>query len=235
MAKQDALFTSGRLGNVIFYRWKGIGCARMAPGRVRQTKATKQSAKDFGRAVKLSSLLRGSLSPALPNYRSREIMYKFNAALLGWLRQEKTIEEHIPFAGLELNDKSALRSRVKKELLVDFQTKGKVLITLPGLKIPNDIAAPSNTSLIRMDIAVAGCMLNFPQHTDAAAAIIEIPYKAGWMPAITKELKFNCKAGSINLVVASVHYIAKKDGQQKEIFDDRWTPAAIVAAVVGSL
>ena len=86
-----------------------------------------------------------------------------------------------------------------------------------------------------MNIAVAGCMLDFPRHTDAAAAIIEIPYKEGWMPAITKELRFNCKAGSINIVVASLHYIAKKDGQQKEIADDRWTPAAIVAAMIGSL
>lgn len=235
MAKHDALFTSGRIGNVIFYRWKGIGCARVRPGRVRQTKATKQSAKDFGRAVTLSSFLRSSLSPGLRNYRSREIMYKINAALLGWLRQEKPLEAYIPFVGLELNDKSAFGSRLKKELLIDFQTKGKLLATLPRLKIPDDITAPSNTSLIRVDIAVAGCMLNLPRHTDAAAANIEIPYKDGWMPAITKELKFECKAGSINIVVASLHYLTKKDGQVKEIADDRWAPAAIVAAAVGPL
>ena len=232
MAKQSAVFNRGRIGNVIFYQWKGIGCARTVPRRVKQTKATKQSAKYFGSAARLSKSLRSSLSPALHNFNKRQVMYKMNAALLNWIRQEKPIEGNISFVGLEFNDKSEFSSRFKKELLVDFDTKGKVIITVPRLKIPNDIVAPSYTSSVRLNIAAAGSMLDLHQLADAASVSIEVPYKDGWMDTIKKELKFNCKAGSINVVVVSLHYIAKKDRLEKEILDVRWTPATIVAAVV---
>ena len=157
-------------------------------------------------------------------------MYKMNAAILNWIREEKPVEGNISFVGLEFNDKSQFSSRFKKELVVDFDTKGKVIITVPRLKIPNDIVAPSYTSSVRLDIAAAGSMLDLPRFTDAASVSIEIPYKEGWMDTIKKELKFSCKAGSINIVVVSLHYIAKKDRLEKVIVDDRWTPATIVAA-----
>src|SRR6185436_3833372 len=157
--------------------------------------------------------------------------YKMNAGLLGWLRQ-KPKEEHISFVGLEFNKKSAFSSRFRKQLLVDFNTKGKVMIAVPQLKIPEDIIAPAYTSSLRLDIAVAGCMLKLPQHSDLASTSIEIPYRDS-VATIKEELKFNCKPDSINVVAVSLHYLTKKDGTEKEIVDDRWTPASIVAAVVG--
>ena len=231
MAKHEPILPRGRVGNIILYSWKGISCARTLPSRVKQTKATKQSAKDFGRAVKLSKLLRESLSHALPNYTSREIMYKMNAALLNWLRQQKPIEEDISFVGLEFNDKSPFSARFRKQLVVDFDTKGKVIIKVPRLKIPDDIIAPAHTSSIRLNIAIAGCMLNLSQSTDLASATIKMPSNDS-VAAIKEEMKFTCKPGSINVVAVSLHYITKKDGREKEIIDERWTPASIVAAVV---
>lgn len=155
-----------------------------------------------------------------------------NAALLSWLRQSTPIEENISFVGLELNDKSSFNSKFRKSLLIDFGTKGTVMITVPALKIPNDIVAPLNTSSVRLDVAVAGTMLGLPQNTDIAAVSIEIPHKDGWVNAITKELKFECKAGSLNVVAVSLHYITGKSGRVSEITDERWTPATIAAAVV---
>src|SRR5215470_17450232 len=125
MAKQDGVFTNGRVGNLIYYRWRGIPCVRTVPDRVRQTKATRQSAKVFGRAVELSKGIRSFLSPCLPNYKGKEVMYTMNAALLSWLRQEKP-EEHISFVGLEFNEKSTMTSKLKQQPLVDFSKKGKV-------------------------------------------------------------------------------------------------------------
>src|SRR5262245_507756 len=106
MAKQEMAFANGRIGNIVFYRRNGIGYARIAPGRYKQSRATKQSAKDFGRAVQLSKSIRSLISTALPNYRSQKTMHQMNAALLKWLRQENPIEEDISFVGLEFNDKS---------------------------------------------------------------------------------------------------------------------------------
>jgi len=231
MARQHGTTMRGRIGNIIFYQWKGTGYAKGAPHRVKQSMRTRQSAKDFGHAVQLSRYLRVSLLYALPNYKSRGIMYKMNAALLSWLRQPAPIEENISFVGLELNDKSLFSSKFRKALLIDFSAKGKLIITVPALKIPNDIVAPSNTASVRLDFAVAGTMLRWPQNMGSSAASIEIPYNDGWMDAITKELEFDCKEGALNVVAVSLHYTCKF-GRVREITDERWTPAAIVAAVM---
>jgi hypothetical protein len=232
MARQEAFITRGRLGNLIFYQRKGNGYVRQAPRRVKQTMATRQSAKDFGHAVQLSKYLRFLLRPALTNWKSREIMYKMNAGLLSWLRQQTPIEDNISFIGLEFNEKSAFKSKFRKELLIDFSVEGKVIITIPALKIPNDIVAPFNTSLIRLDFAVGGSRLQFSQNTAFAAAAIEIPYKDGWTDTITKELDFHCQPDTINVVAVSLHYTTGNGGWAKENVDERWTPATIVAAVV---
>jgi hypothetical protein len=232
MANQDALFTSGRIGNVIFYRVNGKGYARTAPRKYKQSKGTKQSAKDFGHVAQLSKILRKSLSPTLPNYSNRETMYKMSAALRKWLNEGKSLEETIAIEKPEFNDKALFGERFKKELLIDFNTRGKVIITVPRLKIPDDIDAPPNTLYIRLDIAVAGCMLELPAATDAASASIKINYKEGRMDAIQEELKFKCKAGSINVVASSLHYFTRQDGREQENVDDRWTPVAIVAGTI---
>ena len=203
---------------------------RTVPDRVRQTKATRQSAKVFGRAVELSKGIRSFLSPCLPNYKGKEVMYTMNAALLSWLRQEKP-EEHISFVGLEFNEKSTMTSKLKQQPLVDFSKKGKVIISFPQLKIPEDIVAPSNTTSVRMDIAAVGFMFSeLFQPTALAKANVEIAYKKGLLPVVKKELAFNCKPGSLNIVAMSLHYITSKYSDVKEITDDRWMPAAIIAA-----
>jgi hypothetical protein len=231
MARQHGIAARGRIGNIIFYQWKGTGYAKGAPHRVRQSMRTRQSAKDFGHAVQLSKYLRVMLRYAFPNHKSRQIMYKMNSALLSWLRQPPPIEENISFVGLELNDKSVFSSKFRKGPLIDFSTKGKVIITVPALKIPNDIVAPSNTESVRLDFAVAGTMLRLPRNIDGAAASIEIPYNDGWIDTITKEMKFDCNEGALNVVAVSLHYTCKF-GREREITDERWTPATIVAAVV---
>jgi hypothetical protein len=230
MAKRDAAFTSGRVGNLIYYQWKGIPCVRTIPYKVRQTKATRQSAKNFGRAVKLSQGLRGYLSPCLPNYKSKAVMHTMNAALLTWLRQEKP-EENISFVGLEFNEKSTLTSKLKQQPIVDFSKKGKILISFPRLKIPDDLLAPSNTTSVRMDIAAVGFIFSeLFQPTAFAKASVEIPYKKGLLPAVKGELAFNFKPGSLNVIAMSLHYITSKYSVVKEIADERWTPSAIIAA-----
>ena len=231
MAKQDGGYTNGRIGNLIYYKWRGIPCIRTVPDRVKQTKATKQSAKDFGRAVQLSRCLRTFLSPCLPDYKSKPVMYAMNAALLSWFRQEKAIAEHISFVGVEFNEKSTLASKFRQQPGVDFSKKGKIVISFPELRIPEDIVAPSNTTSVRIAFAAVGCM--FPQlfPTGLASDSIEIPYKGGLLPAMKKELAF--KPGSLNVVAMSLRYTTSKNSEVNEVTDKHWRPAAIIAAQMG--
>ncbi len=49
---------SGRMGNVILYDSNGVQYARSMPVDVKQTDATKESAKEFGKAARIGKLLR---------------------------------------------------------------------------------------------------------------------------------------------------------------------------------
>jgi hypothetical protein len=72
----------------------------------------------------------------------------------------------------------------------------------------------------------------FPQFqvTEVASGSIEIPYKEASLPAMKKELAFNCKPGSLNVIAMSLRYKTSKNSEVNEITDQRWMPAAIIAA-----
>jgi len=226
MAKQDGAYTNGRIGNLIYYKWRGIPCVRSVPDRVKQTKATKQSAKHFGRAVQLSRCLRAYLSPCLPDHKSKPVMYAMNAALMSWFRQEQPMAEHISFVGVEFNEKSTLASKFRQQPAVDFSKNGKIVISFPELRIPEDIVAPSNTTSVRIGLAAVGCMFPGFNPTGVTSESIEIPYKQGALPAMKKELA--CKPGSLNVVAMCLRY--KTKNSEMEITEQRWMPAAIIAA-----
>jgi hypothetical protein len=74
MAKPTHIVLNGKLGNLVFYEFRGVPCTRTLPSKVRQTKATKKSARLFGRATSLSAALRGGLGNFLPQDKGRRIM-----------------------------------------------------------------------------------------------------------------------------------------------------------------
>ena len=201
---------------------------RTVADRVRQTKATKQSAKDFGRAVQLSRILRGYLSPCLPDYKSKPTMHTMNAALLSWFRQEKPLEEHISFVGLEFNEKSTLTSKFRQQPEVDFSQKGKIVVSFPGLRIPEDIVAPPHTTSVQIKIGVVCFVFSAFNASGFGSDSIEIPYKAS-LPPMKKEVMLKGKLGDLNVVAMSLRYTTSQYSDVNEITDPKWMPAAIIA------
>src|SRR5665213_3254549 len=77
MGKQTNIKLRGTVENIIYYQWKGIHCIRTVPARVRQTKATKKAATDFGMAVKSSAVARSMFSKLMPQQPAgRSVIYK---------------------------------------------------------------------------------------------------------------------------------------------------------------
>src|SRR6185369_275712 len=181
MARQQTIFVTGKINNLVFYKWKDLHCVRSMPLRVKQTKATKQSAKDFGRAAKLSRILRNAFSPLLPDYKNRKMTYRLNASLLHWLRQKKSLK-NISFIGFEFDRESELSSHCRQPFATSFSEKGKIIVTIPRLSIPQDILAPPDTKLLRLRIVAAGCSFDDLGITDHCSTIVELPFENGVMP-----------------------------------------------------
>ena len=134
MARQFHHLVSGKIGPVVFYVKNGVGYARTQPWKVKQTKATKESAILFGKSRTIGRLLRGQIAAFLPDLKNNTIKHRFDNAVLQWLRSGDMADryEKVPcINGHEFNQKSELDGRFKKPFDVDFSQKEKIHLTIP--------------------------------------------------------------------------------------------------------
>jgi len=87
MAKAPDLGFTGRVGNLIFYNVNGNKYVRTMPSKVRQTKATKAKASEFGKASTLGSLIRSQMLPIVANPKDLKMQTRLVSAVYQWLLQ----------------------------------------------------------------------------------------------------------------------------------------------------
>lgn len=232
MAKLTKIFVSGSIGNVTFYEFRGKPCAKIKPSRVRQTDATKESAKLFGKACAMSAVLRSRLNKMLPDPKDKKMMYALNNALLQWMRKPLpagpliTKLRHIH--KLPLNEEAELKHRMPVEMNVDWQTPGKVIVSIPSVVPKNEIRAPKHTVAIKITMTVTGCRIDKPTEKLAGhTSTIEMVYNDTRVPAAQIELPFTVEPGIINIVAASVKYFI---GDEEEVMVRHWRPAEVIGS-----
>jgi len=240
MARQFKTFVTGAIGPVIFYEWRGIPCARAKPTKVKQTKATKARAKEFGRAVRYSRLLRERLSISIPSYKDKPMMYRLNNALLQWVRtsdgDKALLAKNISaLNGFEFYEDSELNKKLKVKAGVDFEDDKKIIVNIPALIPTSDIMAPKDTKTVEWTIGVARCKTNdlSEQGNDPVPYFktkFEMDYSATAVKAQKIEIPFTSIATDIVLVVISLRYNVQKGLNLIQSRDKKWLPAAIVGA-----
>jgi len=231
MAKREPMLVTGKVGNVIFYTWKGIPCVRSVPRRVRQTKATKQSAKHFGHAVELSQFVRVAFKEVIGNYKDRAIMLRLNTALFHWLRQEKPQRE-LSFVGFEFDPESELKFKFQKTLECEVGDNGIVKVTIPAFKIPADIVFPTGAERLQFTIGIVSCDLAHSAILDYNQGKIEIPLQTGETRSKKVELRLTPKGKTINMVAAGLRYLTKEGDEVLRSRGRASRSAAIICAWV---
>src|SRR5690349_7591902 len=93
MGRAKNLLATGKVGNLVFYEYRGKECCRTAPGTVKQTAGMKRNSSRFGLAAQASSYLRAYLEPMMHDAKDKIMLYGFNAAINKWLR-EFQVNEH---------------------------------------------------------------------------------------------------------------------------------------------
>jgi hypothetical protein len=229
MAKQELIFPTGKVGPVIYYKWKGILCVRAAPKRVKQTQATKRSAEHFGKAVRLSQTVRIAFQQVIGNCKDSAIKLRFNTALFHWFRQKKPLEQ-VSFVGFEFNPESELNLQLRKKLKCEVAENGTVRLIIPALTIPDDILFPKGTQLLQFNIAAVGCDLNYLSAVSGDQARIEIPFETGRVSSKTVNLRLELKRNTINIVGVGLRYFGKQQGELVELGVPDWRSAAIIDA-----
>jgi hypothetical protein len=235
MAKQNKTYVSGRVGNIIFYESQGQHLARVRPDRVKQTKATKASAKDFGRAVRWSKEIRDLLSPL---YKDNKLMYRMNTALLKWIRQTgddkelgaRNIQELV---SLQLNEEVPPGKRIKFEPLVDMKTAGKIFVTIPALRPAKDFSTPKDTRKIEIALVAVRCntdtkMSNRSQPIEQSKTTLEIDPKSNLVAEQQLEMALDTIPGDIIILVMGLNYYTGTSKNPFPTRDERWKPGMIV-------
>lgn len=155
----------GTVGNIVTYKLRGKDVVRSLPGEIRQTKATKASAKDFGKIKKLSSFLRWGLGNVLSTYKSMPVMHMMDKAVRRWYHEfyrkpELADMDTSYFSDLEL--KPGVTPFVKDLLRVEpvvVWSENKVELQFPALS-KEDLKYHAAVTAISFCFKVSGGLIN---------------------------------------------------------------------------
>ena len=175
--------------NIIYYQWKGIDCIRTVPAQVRQTKATKKSATNFGVAVKSSAVVRSLFRKLMPvEPPARTLIYETDGAFRKWLQGNPLSNaapvDGIPFFdGLSFNEAVNFQGIVQMKVRITRSADNALLIRWPEFNPVAVIKAPSGTAQVIIRYMVATLDMNPKNEPYCTETNFTIPYVDEVMPA----------------------------------------------------
>lgn len=231
MARQKQIILSGALANLIFYESWGKAHVRTKPVKVRQTKATKTSARKFGKAVRISRVLREGVSPILPDYKNRKLMHRVNDVIM------QTVSDQFPWDvslmnGFEFYDDRSFAGEFKVSLSIEW-TKKNVIIHIPEFIPIKDIIAQRTTKTVQLKLAATGCGLKDMTLTDSHSTTIDIAYNKEKVPAQKVIFPFITKSNSLSIVAGILKNGVNKENTTSAKPGRQWNPAGIIGAYCG--
>jgi len=230
MAKQTKLRFSGSTDAATYYERLGEFYIRSRPKKVRQTKATKKSAGNFGLANRLSGKLREGLKPAIPNPTDRQLMYRFTDALYQWLLQNGGNPAAGKITALQqfnFNAATGIAERWKIPIEVSQVPGENITVNFPAF-VPTDvISAAAHTQAVECTITAAAVSLKNPVLTGSSTLKITIPYTSSAVPAKTLTLPVIGSSGIVLVTALRLQYLlpAAKDCKRPAFM-----PATVIAA-----
>jgi hypothetical protein len=235
MARQKKIFISGKIANLIFYEFRGKECVRTMPKKVRQTKATKASALQFGKAARISRGLREGLMQVLPNVKDRRLMHRFNNVVLQSLLQNSSAKVKMPLnpadlKGFNFFEGSEFNSRWKIPVSVKWKKGVGATLNIPAFVPKKVISAPAHTRFVRLQLAITGCDLKSYLNTGSYFTSLNIPYNNGEIAEQKIVLPLEIKAGSITVVAAVLVNGLKRETELLSGAGEQWNPACVIEA-----
>ena len=227
---------SGKVGDLVCYRLNGQEVVRSLPDEVRQTKATKASAVDFGNIKRLSSRLRRVLMSVLPTAKSMPVMLAMDAAVRRWfyefyLRRDKAVMDPAYFSSLVLKPETTpfVRTLLGVEPRVEWSEK-KVTLHIPAMK-KEDLLLHGSAKAISFTLLVSGTTVSSKPPSENNSRKFSQPVErelgASEIEPVTIEIdNYPMPNDSLFLAFLSVRY---KSGRQW--FDDeKWKPVLVVGS-----
>jgi len=233
MAKLTPMGFTGRIGNVIHYRMGEKFYARVAPGKFKQTKATKKRAGEFGRASTIGSAVRGLLYEAIPDPADRKMQGRLVSALFEWIQSfnnqrpgvnHERFIENFSFTGTG----STVCERWKVDLQLKNPSPGLVQIYIPGFVPKESIKAPAGSVSVVCKITIG--TLEVSTGKRLKKYFTELVYPFNGKPVEEKTISIELPTPKDCLILAgiSLTYQVTKNGHESDYLNKKFMPAGIV-------
>ena len=235
MPSQINLQITGRIGNIVFYKRGDKYYSRSVPGRIRQTKATKKCATEFGKASGAGKILRQQLLPVIPFPADNKMQTRLVSDLCRWFRSgfdPKQPWDPVPW----LNDFSFTKSdtvaeRWRVSLQVTKTADGMLEMKIPAFVPAKNILAPAGTVSVKCHIATAGYGLKNGAATGGFSTSLNFNYNDE--PVAEQIISLPIPTFSQTLIVTgvSLEYYFNKNGHLQKSMNKAFMPAGIVKAM----
>lgn len=230
---------SGLLGNLVHYTANGREIIRTRAGKkIKQSKATKKRALEFGNIKRLSARFRYGLSDLLPDYLSKPVMFAMDAAVRRWYNEcylREGVERSDPsfFQQLKLNNETSPFSKtwLGTEPTLEWNLQDSITLRIPTLS-KEKLLLPNDATDIKFTFLVAGAPMNDPYKVTrydhwSSGDTVEKTLGAEGIESFLMEIN-DLKRRSNSLYLAWLSLSFKRNKQW--LMEKKWQPIMVVGS-----
>jgi len=235
MPSQIDVQITGRIQNLIFYKRGDKYYARSVPVKVKQTKATKKRAIEFGKASRIGKCLRQQLLPVIPFPADNKMQTRLVSALFQWLRSGYDAAQpnnEVPFVSNFLfTEGCSIKDRWKVALQVTKPEEGLLQVTIPAFVPVKSISAPAGTVTVKCNIAATACDVANGITAGGTCTSLHFDFNEDEVPEQIISLPLPTSKGNVVVTAISLEYFFVKNGYPQKIVKKAFMPAGVVRAM----
>jgi len=235
MPSQINLQMTGRIQNIVFYKRGDKYYARSVSGSIKQTKATKKRAGEFGKASGAGKILRQQLLPVIPFPADNKMQTRLVSDLCRWLRSGFNPEQPcdpVPFLNdFSFTEGDTIAERWRVSLEVTKAAEDMLQMKIPAFVPAKEILAPGGTVLVKCHIATAGYDLKNGGNTGGTSTTLNFHYDNEPVTEQIISLPTTTSSQTLIVTAVSLEYYFNKNGHLQKSVNKAFIPAGIVKAI----
>lgn len=219
MARQTGpnLLSGITINGIIYYVSNGQYLMRAAPGRVRQTKATKRSATIFGKASKAAVLFYSAFRDLIPvRYYKLPLFNTCRSAVLRTLKEQQNGK---PKYGLLENynfvNEFSCPSFMMEESFCNM-VNGVPVVKFPAFE-PKSVPATPKTEALRFKIIALAIDIEKLSANKSGIIETEYPYNSATTEQREFKLPLPIEPGEVVFIGARIYYMGTIKGKFQEL------------------
>lgn len=220
MAKQAGPnYYTGKLGNKIGYKIKGVYYERMMPTEVKRSEATKEAALDFGMASKLGKLLRNALLPKLDIPADGTLTNRLNQTLAPII---KLANFSALLEGFNFNTYTPLEKLLRQKPTLQKKRGGTFLLQIPA----QDISKSRSTTHIEIKAMAVSVNFDKQKHATLQEEVLLIDVKKSFTGAT---FPLPAPGKDVTLYMLQVRALELVNRKYYDVLNRRYYAAEIIA------